>query len=782
MKKSIYNLLLVAFGISLIVSGLNTFVPKVSAAYAPDFQAGNIIGDALFFDSGSMSVSQVQQFMNQQEPNCDTYGTQTSEYGGGTRAQYGASRGYPAPYICLRNYYENPTTLANNLGGITPDGAISAAQIISNAATAYGISPKALLATLQKESALVTDSWPFPSQYKAAMGYGCPDTAPCDSQYYGFYNQVTNAAKQFQRYATSASLFRYKAGQNNTIQYNPSTSCGSSSVFVQNQATAGLYNYTPYQPNASALSNLYGTGDGCSAYGNRNFWRIYTDWFGSTSGSDLVRTVNSATVYLISGAYRYPIADGSVLGDFSPLGKILYVSDSYVSAHALGSQLGHIVGANDGTLYFVNAGIKLPFSSCSVVAAYGYSCSSIIYLTDVQLSALSTGPYASSLYGTTSGKLFNITAGTKREVFDHQSLINAGLTDGQNVLLEAGIDYLPYGQPIIRDGVVSKDRQSGQSLYYEANHFVPLANDMAGTAALANFANGDLDDSSIPQQQKTAEFNGFFSNTTGSMHYVLLANGMAPLNDATAWASSYTPLSDVFISAVPTLNLDVSSKLVKSSDNSTVYYMLAGKKRPIASWGDLLGLHLPQNTITTLLPAQSSRIATGSLLFAPGHLLKTSGSASVYVEKSFSELLPLTSFLFTREDGISSPLTTISDTDFNAYTLTSPLQTKLVCNGVDYIGTNGQMFIMDSSALASYGFSQTQFVDAGALCTNLPLSSTKFDSFIRTNDGTIYKISGGTKQPIASYSTYLSLGGSSSNTLQVSDYFASSVTDGQILR
>jgi hypothetical protein len=38
----------------------------------------------------------------------------------------------------------------------------------------------------------------------------------------------------------------------------------------------------PYQPNQAALNNLYGIGDGCSAYGNRNFWRIFTGWFGST--------------------------------------------------------------------------------------------------------------------------------------------------------------------------------------------------------------------------------------------------------------------------------------------------------------------------------------------------------------------------------------------------------------------------------------------------------------------------------------------------------------------
>ena len=26
------------------------------------------------------------------------------------------------------------------------------------------------------------------------MGYGCPDTAACDAQYYGFFNQVYSAA------------------------------------------------------------------------------------------------------------------------------------------------------------------------------------------------------------------------------------------------------------------------------------------------------------------------------------------------------------------------------------------------------------------------------------------------------------------------------------------------------------------------------------------------------------------------------------------------------------
>jgi hypothetical protein len=68
------------------------------------------------------------------------------------------------------------------------------------------------------------------------------------------------------------------------IAYHPNAACGSSTVLIRNQATAGLYNYTPYQPNRAALDAGYGTGDACSAYGNRNFWLRFRDWFGPTEG------------------------------------------------------------------------------------------------------------------------------------------------------------------------------------------------------------------------------------------------------------------------------------------------------------------------------------------------------------------------------------------------------------------------------------------------------------------------------------------------------------------
>lgn len=67
-------------------------------------------------------------------------------------------------------------------------------------------------------------------------------------------------------------------------------------MLIRNQATASLYNYTPYQPNAAALAAGYGTGDACSSYGNRNFWNYFSDWFGNPAGSPPFGFLDSVTV------------------------------------------------------------------------------------------------------------------------------------------------------------------------------------------------------------------------------------------------------------------------------------------------------------------------------------------------------------------------------------------------------------------------------------------------------------------------------------------------------
>jgi hypothetical protein len=257
--KKVFLFALTLAGISLIGTA--------SAHAAGGFIAGNIIDDNVFTNKSSMSSSAIQSFLNGKVPTCDTWGTQPSEFGGGTRRQWAEAHGHPAPYTCLKDYSVNGK---------------SAARIIYDVAQQYSINPQVLIVLLQKEQGLVTDTWPLDIQYKTATGYGCPDTAPCDSQYYGLTNQLTWAAKMYRAILNDSPTWYtpYTLGTN-YIQYNPVASCGGSNVYIQNRSTQALYNYTPYQPNAGALNAGWGTAQ-CGSYGNRNFYLYFTSWFGST--------------------------------------------------------------------------------------------------------------------------------------------------------------------------------------------------------------------------------------------------------------------------------------------------------------------------------------------------------------------------------------------------------------------------------------------------------------------------------------------------------------------
>jgi hypothetical protein len=288
MRKALYGM--AALTVAL-VSSVTLLSTHAFAADARNYNAGRIIDDAIFTNKSSMSVGDIQNFLNSKVPNCDNWGQKTSELGGGTRAQWLAAHGISTPITCLRDYYENPSTGANSYGKNIPAGAISAAQIIYNYAQQFNINPQVLLVTLQKENGLITDEWPTPKQFSEAMGFGCPDNvapgAPaCDPNYGSFSAQIYQSARHFRGYTDDGPGWwvPFTTG-NNYIGWSPDANCGGSTINIENRSTVALYSYTPYRPNQAALNAQYGTGDNCSTYGNRNFYMYFTDWFGSTYGT-----------------------------------------------------------------------------------------------------------------------------------------------------------------------------------------------------------------------------------------------------------------------------------------------------------------------------------------------------------------------------------------------------------------------------------------------------------------------------------------------------------------
>lgn len=111
------------------------------AVVSADWQAGKIIDDSIFFNKAGMSSQEIQSFIESKMMSCDTWGS--APYAGTTRAAYAISRGVSTPFVCLKDYRENPTNKQNNLstsGEIA--GGWNAGQIIKHAADTYNINPK----------------------------------------------------------------------------------------------------------------------------------------------------------------------------------------------------------------------------------------------------------------------------------------------------------------------------------------------------------------------------------------------------------------------------------------------------------------------------------------------------------------------------------------------------------------------------------------------------------------------------------------------------------------
>jgi hypothetical protein len=183
----------VAVLLALLTSFGLTAIQPSTALDGKNFDPGLIISDSVFFDFGTMTASDIQRFLDTQVPVCGA-----------------SSAGTP----CLKNYKTDTPEKIAEVGKckyLKSEKKISAAQIIYNISRACGINPRVLLVMLQKEQSLVQARFPEPYDYKAAMGYGCPDKKPevCGKVWTGLFNQLYKAAGQLQWYGDPNGSFTF---------------------------------------------------------------------------------------------------------------------------------------------------------------------------------------------------------------------------------------------------------------------------------------------------------------------------------------------------------------------------------------------------------------------------------------------------------------------------------------------------------------------------------------------------------------------------------------------
>jgi hypothetical protein len=417
------------------------------------------------------------------------------------------------------------------------------------------------------------DDWPEEWQYRIATGYGCPDSASvCNSEYYGFFNQVYLAAKQFKRYVAQPGTFNYAAGRRSFIAYQANNAgCGGTDVTIQNGATAALYNYTPYQPNGAALANLYGTGDGCSAYGNRNFWRLFNDWFGPTTGDgySLIRNEDDNSQWVYYRGIKQYVPSAEIKQAWGLPDETIAFSGHAIAGIPTGPPLGrlfHRIG--DPALYFADGGKKYRVPSIEMRDTFGFTGQSESYVSQGLWSLPQDVGYLSYSVKKASNPALYMAEG-----------INGS------------------GQMALRQ-------------YSDPNVFTAWEGDNARITTLSDTYFDQIDNAI------GSALTGYTAKGSGASQYQVVAGQKLYLSGEIAgvFNQSYQTVSDATISRL--YNSSPATNFIRlPGDGVTIYMVDNGQKLPISS-GDVLRAWSPSNNINVNILNQGflNLLATGDTI------------------------------------------------------------------------------------------------------------------------------------------------------------------------
>lgn len=249
----------------------------------------------------------------------------------------------------------------------------SAAEIISQVAAAYQISPKLLLVTLQKEQSLIEDDSPTAKQFDWAMGYGvCDDCDPDDLaliKFKGFAKQIDQAAKRLRWFFDHPGQY---------FGVNEESVVDNQTLVFGNAATAALYSYTPH------------------IHGNYLFWQIWNRWFNQLyPDGSILQAYGQPGVWLIAKGVKRPFLNrGALISRYDPK-KIIQVNAAEIAKYETGAPIKFanysLLRLESGQIFLlVDDRLRL-IASEAVFKNIGYNPEEVIAVEATDLAAYQEG-------------------------------------------------------------------------------------------------------------------------------------------------------------------------------------------------------------------------------------------------------------------------------------------------------------------------------------------------------------------------------------------------------
>ncbi len=353
------------------------------ATQAGSFNPHRIISDDDLTDYGRMSTAGIQNFLERQ---------------GGILATYSTT----------------------DVDGINR----SAAEIIYNTSYRYRLNPQFILATIQKESSLVTGS--NTNLLDWVLGYGVCDGCSKPSKYKGFARQLDAAGDKIRN-----SYLADLASRNSTISGwgvgIAKTTLDGIAITPQNQATAVLYTYTPWL-------GYYG-GD-TSVGGNSLFYDVMERFFPNRGSSyldypnlSLLQDVATGTVYKLEQGELRPITSyTALLANYDP-SRIITVESAVIERYPAGDAIVVpkfiLIQAPSGGIYLIDGDHKRrAITSAEVFRKLGYNPEEVIPIDQTELEDIpEAAPITEANKYPLGAILQNVTTGSI-SYLDDQAIIH----------------------------------------------------------------------------------------------------------------------------------------------------------------------------------------------------------------------------------------------------------------------------------------------------------------------------------------------------------------------
>ncbi len=380
-------------------------------AFAFEFNPNYVISDAEMIDSDSLSVTEIQMFLN-------AYGT-----------------------LGARTFTDVDTVKK------------TAAQIIYDAAQRNGISSRVILVMLQKEQSLIDDTSPTQNQLDWAMGYGicdgCTYLTSSAQRFRGFAKQINSATLQI-----IDGYLADVASQGYTVMgFGPGivSEIDDTLVVPANAATAALYTYTPH------------------LHGNNNFAKLWENWFTySYPDGTLLQNTEDGGVWLIQYGLRRPITSKAALLTRFNTSTIVPVSESALSVFAVGKSISlpnySLLRSPHGTVYLLVDDTIRGIDSQEAFRAIGFSPDDIIDVTFDDLAAYVEGepitidtayPQGALMQDTSTGGVYFIQDGMKAPIMSKEILLNRFSLSSLKATLPSELAVYPTTDPVLfQDGTL----------------------------------------------------------------------------------------------------------------------------------------------------------------------------------------------------------------------------------------------------------------------------------------------------------------------------------------